>query len=690
MPLRDEKEYGQNKPMITELDPDQEKDEVAVYGADEEGLEDQDDVVTSDEVDGEMGDEGGDMDVDLSSETDFETDDKELSDEGDEFADDEEIGDDEVSDSDSSDLELFHQFRDILSQIVQSNNPDMEDDEVEAAVEEAFNSYINEDASFSIAMNKHAKRKTESWEGSDVDDLIEQLKYAESSGVRINPRAINTNKYYHVVKTVYENTGTTVYNILNEFDLSNAKNKRSDIDRENREWKSFFSNLVDQFDPSTAQSNNPEAAERKFKELKSLKRENLIFSGNKIKSKIAEAQQNSNIHIIANEELTGESFVSKRNILEADAKSIASQTRKTHSVKTDDKVYDGLAILKDMAGVIFQGKVKSFADMGKGVTPGFKGSQAKARRGDKRNGDKSAESVKEAAVIEILSRLQEMSDKQVEGLLKAFDNNSDIRSMVKESIDFDFNDDLEAFETIAESEGLSESFIKDTKLVMETGMKSKVEAIAENIAINVSQKINNKTKAIQNAMVEKLNEYLDYMADEYMEENRLAIEEGQRAELSNNLLEGVFKVFRDNNVDVPEGKENLLVKEQKENAQLQEEIEKLHKTIMGYRKKGTKYMREAVIARHKDDLSTLKEKNEFIKRANAITEWKDEADFEEKVKGIKRLYFTENRKVINKNNKEFDTLVETVETDNNGTPMDAVLAALDKQMTSKNYNKQFK
>lgn len=686
MPMRDEKEYG-NKPMITELDPEDERDEVAVYGADDQEGGDQDDVVTSDE----MGDEGDEEmpDVDLSSETDFEADDDEISSEdGDEFSDDE-VGDDEVSDSDSSDLELFHQFRDILSQIVQSNNPDMEDDELEAAVEEAFNHYINEDASFAIAMTKHARRKSIDWEPSDVDDLIEQMKHADTSSVNLDTRSLDKNKYYHVVKTVFENTDSKVYNIISEFDLSKANRIRSEVDNENREWKSFYSNLVDQFDPSTAQNNNPEAAENKFDELKALKREHFIFSGNKVKSIVAEAQQNSNIHIIVNEELQGESFVSKKNILEADAKSIASQTRKTHSVSTDDKVYDGLAILKDMAGVIFQGKVKSFADLGKGVTAGYKGSQAKARRGDKRNGDKSAESVKEQAVIEILSRLQEMSTKQVEGLLKAFDDSSDIRSMVKESIDFNFNDDLEAFETIAESEGLSESFIKDTKLVMETGMKSKVESIAENIAIKMSQKLNSKTKAIQNAMIEKLNEYLDYMADQYMEENRLAIEEGQRAELSNNLLEGVFKVFRENNVDVPEGKENLLVKEQREKAKLEEEIENLHKIVMSYRKKGTRFMREAIIARHKEDLSTLKEKNEFVKKANGIQEWKDEIDFEEKVKGIKRLYFTENRKVINKNNKEFDTLVETVENDNNGTPMDAVLEALNKQMTSKNYNKQF-
>ena len=63
-------------------------------------------------------------------------------------------------------------------------------------------------------------------------------------------------------------------------------------------------------------------------------------------------KNNSNAHVIMSDEL-GESFVPRLN--EEDTKSLSNKTRKTHTVTTDSKAYDGVAILKQMAGVIFKG-----------------------------------------------------------------------------------------------------------------------------------------------------------------------------------------------------------------------------------------------------------------------------------------------------------------------------------------------
>lgn len=274
-----------------------------------------------------------------------------------------------------------------------------------------------------------------------------------------------------------------------------------------------------------------------------------------------------------------------------------------------------------------------------------------------------------------------MSASQIKGLVKALNAKTKVSQLVSETVETDLESDFDALTEAAKAEGLSESFLNDVKLIMETAVKTRIDEAARNLEVLYANKLKKEAKTMQEAVVSNLDTYIDYVVDNFMEENKLAIEDGLRTEIAESLLSNVFKVFKEHNVTVPEGKVNLLKAKENEVSKLSEEIEEVTNKAMAYKKKAVKWMKEAVIARQKTGL-TLKEGNELEKRALAISEFKDEADFEAKVKDIKRMYFTEQKTVrkqsfINNFENE-DTLLETVEDVNlnrNGTLMDSYVRA---------------
>ena len=303
---------------------------------------------------------------------------------------------------------------------------------------------------------------------------------------------------------------------------------------------------------------------------------------------------------------------------------------------------------------------------------GFTGKRAPARRGDKvSNGDK----MKAEAFNIVIDQIAEMSPKQLKGFVKSFDQNANVQKMVNESIDYNFNNDFEAVKTAAEGEGLSEQFLDDLKIIFESTVKSKVEDVANSVAVNFDRKLKGRVANVQNGLIEKLDQYIDYFADNYLEENKLAIENGIRTEISESFMNGIHSLFLEHNVAVPDGKENLLESKDNKAKELSEAVRKADQRAKRYHDKAKAFMKEAIISRYKTGL-TVKEQHEFERRAMQIESFKDEDDFSQKVGQLKKLYFSESNSFINKDKEEFETLVETVEYNSNGTPMDAYVKTI--------------
>lgn len=698
--LGDEKEFNKGRLIKERPQEDDNMDDVAIYGSDD------DDVVTGDEMDmdgnydPEKADDNEDFD-DASDNLDYGSEEDELGDfedaeseddmssddslEDDDMSDDADLEDDDSSmDNGSSKEDMFDQLKDVLQQIVNftDEGEDVEDMSDEKLGESIRNYYLREDVYLQDVMNEFAE--STNIEPADIYKIVNAMESAKAStGSSVNENSVSDNDFYHVVLTKFKDV--KVLNIIERVDADEKDSAETDAQTANEGWSKFKKNYIDVLQDPEANLGGERSKDQERQYLEDLSRKHGVISGAKLKEYIRESNSNSRMYVFTIDESLGESFV-RKPLKEEDAKSLSNKTRKTKDPKIDLAPFDINKILSSVLAVQFKGASKPYAkiaaDMKKGVeTAGYKGSQAPARKGDKRGtGDKTADKVE--ATLALINAITEMNATQVKALVKALNTKTKVSNLVSESISNDLESDFEALSESAKAEGLSEDFLNDVKLIMETAVKTRVDESAQALEILYTTKLKDETKKIQEAITTNLDSYLDYVVDNFMEENKLAIEDGLRTEIAESLLTNVFKVFKEHNVNVPEGKVNLLKKKETEVAKLEEDLQATTNKAMAYKKKAVKWMKEAVVAKHKAGL-TLKEGNELEKRALAISEFKDEADFEKKVKDLKRMYFTEKTNVkkqsfINNFEDQEGTLLETVEDSNingNGSLMDSYVRA---------------
>lgn len=683
--LGDEKEYEGNviKERPAKGKGDDEKDDIAVYGSDN------DDVVTGDEMDGDgnldpeagqgMGGDSGDDSAldnidfgDEGDETDelgdFEDDDDDVDTlEGDDE------GDIEASGDEASKVDLFDKLQDVLSQIVdfKGGEDELEDISDEELGEAFVGSYLREDAAFRETMNNFAEQSE--LEHTDIYKLVSAMESAEASTDTsdVRPEDIQENSRYRVLLSKYKDV--KVINIFESVEESDLEEARADAENANESWDVFKRRYAEVLEDPEAnlQGERPKEEEKQY--LEDLTRKQAVIKGSELIEYVNESKSNPRVYVFVVEEMQGESFVAdKKQLSEADAKSLSNKTRKTHNATVAELPFMVDKLLASVLDVQFKGKIKPFTQIHKDLKKGdekagHKGGQAAKRRGDKSNGMpmQSLAGAKKEAALHLINTISEMTGPQVSALLRAFDTETKPSDIVSESARSDLEGDFEAIKTAAEGEGLSESFLNDTQIILETAVKTRVDEAARALEVHYNNKLRSEVDAVQEQVVDQLNEYLDYVAENFMEENKLEIEQGNRVEIAESLLANMFKVFKEHNVTVPEGKTDLLDESKAEVDALNEKLETEFKRGMSYKKKAVAWMKEAVIARNKVGL-TVKEGNELERRVEAIREFKDEVDFEKKVKDIKRLYFSEetkpkNTNAINNITEQDATLLESSE-----------------------------
>lgn len=698
--LGDEKEFNRGRLIKERPEEDDDRDDVAVYGSDD------DDVVTGDEMDDDgnydpeqadanLEDDDGDMsqmdfgDKDQDDLGDFEGE-TDPEDQGTDTGEGEDL-DDVDSDADSDDLDsddlegdegeskeaLFDRLQDVLKSIVNfdGEGEDLDPDQMsDKELGESVRSYfLREDNYLKTVSNQFAE--SSDFEPTDVFKVVTALDEAKpSDGGNVS---VDENALYRAQLTKYKDA--KVINIIEK--VTDKNSAEAEAQTYNKIWKKFKeSYLTDLESPeSQLQGSRPKEEEKQY--LNDLVVNQGVITGSKVMEYVNESKQNPRVYVFATEEFQGESFVAKKTLRE-DAKSLSDKTRKTKGTGIDMLPYNFDKLLSSVLDVQFKGAMKPYtkvaSEFKKANQTGGLSGQAKARRGDKRNSDPMT---KVEAAKYILSVLSEMSEKQVNALIKALDGTTKPSKIVSESANMDLESDFDALKSAAEAEGLSESFIKDTQLILETAVKTRVDNAARALDVHYNTKLSKEVSKLQEAVVAQLDSYLDYVAENFMEENKLAIEEGLRTEIAESLLENIHRVFREHNVAVPEGKTNLLESKNNQVSELEEALNLEATRSMAYKRKAVKYMKEAVIAKHKTGL-TSKDGNELEKRALTIAEFKDENDFESKVKDLKRMYFSENKFVktssmLNNSTDEEGTLLETVEDTslNNGTNMDRYVRA---------------
>ena len=126
--------------------------------------------------------------------------------------------------------------------------------------------------------------------------------------------------------------------------------------------------------------------------------------------------------------------------------------------------------------------------------------------------------------------------------------------MKKENIDV--SDHVDAL--IAGENDLSEEFKTKAATVFEAAIKSKVVEIEEYLEADYQKKFEEETSKTKEELTEKVDSYLNYVVEEWMKENELALERGIKGEIAEDFISGLKKLFEDHYIDVPDEKYNVL------------------------------------------------------------------------------------------------------------------------------------
>lgn len=122
-------------------------------------------------------------------------------------------------------------------------------------------------------------------------------------------------------------------------------------------------------------------------------------------------------------------------------------------------------------------------------------------------------------------------------------------------LDIDLEEDVAA---LLEGEELSEEFQEKARTVFEAVIKSKVSSVVEEIEAQYQSTLVEQVEAIKSELAERVDSYLEYVAQEWIDENALQVETGLRGELSESFMSGLKNLFEEHYVEIPEEKYNVL------------------------------------------------------------------------------------------------------------------------------------
>ena len=187
-------------------------------------------------------------------------------------------------------------------------------------------------------------------------------------------------------------------------------------------------------------------------------------------------------------------------------------------------------------------------------------------------------------------------------------------------------------------EELSEEFREKAKLVFETALGAKVAEVKEALEAKYQETLEEKIAAEKTALSERVDSYLEYVADEWFQENALAVEQGLKTDLTESFLGGMKSLFEEHYVSIPEEKydvlESMVEKLDDMETKLNEQIEK----NIGLNKRLGESVANGILESVSDGLAaTQKEK---LASLSESVEFESEESYREKLETLKESYFT--------------------------------------------------
>ena len=207
----------------------------------------------------------------------------------------------------------------------------------------------------------------------------------------------------------------------------------------------------------------------------------------------------------------------------------------------------------------------------------------------------------------------------------------------EEVIEYSVEDDINA---LVEGEELSEEFKEKAATIFEAAINTKVKGIQEELTASYEEKLVEEVASIKEELKDRVDSYLEYVADEWIAENQLAVESGLKEEMTESFISGMKSLFEEHYVTIPEEKydviESMVDKLDEMEGKLNEQIEK----NIALNRRLAESSSDVVFAEVTEGLATTQK--EKLATLVENVEFESETDYREKLVTLKESYFPSN------------------------------------------------
>lgn len=197
----------------------------------------------------------------------------------------------------------------------------------------------------------------------------------------------------------------------------------------------------------------------------------------------------------------------------------------------------------------------------------------------------------------------------------------------------DMKEDIDA---LLQGEDLSEEFVSKATTIFEAAVNSRVTEIAEELQVELQEQFSDAIEHLKEEFTTKIDDYLNYMVEEWMKENELAIESGLRTEIVEDFIGGMRNLFAEHYIDIPEEKVDVVSELAAKVEELEEKLnEEMHRSIQFKKEINEHKKLEAVQTVCEGLTQTQVEK---MKSLAETVEFTTEEEFADKLETLKEAY----------------------------------------------------
>ena len=235
-------------------------------------------------------------------------------------------------------------------------------------------------------------------------------------------------------------------------------------------------------------------------------------------------------------------------------------------------------------------------------------------------------------------------------------------------------DVAEHVEALVNGEGdLSEEFKRKAATVFEAAVKSKIRTEIVRLENEYEEKLKEDVQSATEEMTDKVDTYLNYVTEEWMKENELAIERGLKGEIAEDFISGLKQLFEDHYIDIPDEKYDVFEAQSEKISELESKLSETIEKNVSLKDNNATLVKEQVISEVSEDLADTE--IEKFKSLIDDVDYSDEDSFREKLGTLKESYFP--KTPISESTETVDDVETGTAQDIDLTPsMDAYMSAI--------------